>query len=316
MTTFNWIKIDRLCIQVHCESNKMENEDIVSVILYDTTRFTIGDKYRFCLVLVQRQTDHPELIVGCSNITKLKQIENILVIERTNEPLSMPITSTKSPEYVTRKSPAIRAEEVISDISSFEKITDRLLNEPQHAHEKIFEREPTTTVHREEMSIQSTTLKSSQMVPVEKAYASQLMNHFNDGLMPSLSIGVLITSVFAFIWAANKLTSHRRSIPSSVCYAAADQHSVDIENSNRYLKLQATTTLWKRSKIRCHQFIEKCDTNSNVSSLKYHLTHSTQIITIIYVNLYLFLFYVRNEENQNIETIRNERVSKKKKQAN
>lgn len=222
----------------------MENEDIVSVILYDTTRFTIGDKYRFCLVLVQKQTDHPELVVGCSNITKLKQIENILVTERTNESLSMPITTTKSVEYVTRKLSTLHTDEMISDISSFDKITDRLPNEPQHAHNKIYESEPMTTVHQiVEVPTHSTTSKPIQLVPVEKAYASQLMNHFNDSLMPSLSIGVLITSVFAFIWAATKISSHRRSIPSSVCYAAADQHSVDIENSNRYLKLQATTTL-------------------------------------------------------------------------
>ena len=232
---------------MHCESNKMENENIVSVILYDASQFAIGDKYRFCLVLVQKNDDQRELVVGCSNITKLKQIENVLATDRNVDHFTVPVTMTASsplpPTTATTKlemetmQPKLNQnndEETISDISSFEKISDQKQTERQQ-----IQRIEYTTIYHSEMP---TTVKTIQ-APIETAYASQLMNHFNDGLMPSLSIGVLITSVFAFIWAATKITHHRRSIPSTVCYAAADQHSVDIENSNRYLKLQATTTL-------------------------------------------------------------------------
>lgn len=221
----------------------MDNENIVSVILYDTTQFTIGDKYRFCLVLVQKSNDHRDLVVGCSNITKLKQIENVLINDRsiTNDHFVAPVTisttttTTEKFEMETRQSKSNQDDdEVISDISSFEKISDQMQTE-RHQSQNI----EYTTIYRTEIS---TTVKSIQ-TPIDTAYASQVMNHFNDSLMPSLSIGVLVTSVFAFIWAATKISHHRRSIPSTVCYAAADQHSVDIENSNRYLKLQATTTL-------------------------------------------------------------------------
>lgn len=232
---------------MHCESNQMENENIVSVILYDTTQFTIGEKYRFCLVLVQKSDEQRDLVVGCSNITKLKQIENVLVTDRSNKHFTASVTipTTTTTTATTTTSTKLQTEtikpplnqdddDVISDISSFEKISDQMQSDRQQTKNIEY-----TTIYRTELS---TTIKSVQP-PIDTAYASQLMNHFNDGLMPSLSIGVLITSVFAFIWAANKITHHRRSIPSTVCYAAADQHSIDIENSNRYLKLQATTTL-------------------------------------------------------------------------
>lgn len=227
---------------MHCESNRMENENIVSVILYDATQFAIGDKYRFCLVLVEKNDDQRDLVVGCSNITKLKQIENVLVTDRNVDHFTVPVTMTSPPPATAKlemgtvqpKLNENNDDETISDISSFEKISDQKQTERQP-----IQRIEYTTIYHSEMP---TTVKTIQ-APIETAYASQLMNHFNDGLMPSLSIGVLITSVFAFIWAATKITHHRRSIPSTVCYAAADQHSVDIENSNRYLKLQATTTL-------------------------------------------------------------------------
>lgn len=235
----------------------MENENIVSVILYDISRFTIGNKYRFCLVLVQRKGDQSsDLVVGCSNITKLKQIETVLAHDQidthqfTTTPVSIVAnrpTSRMPPPVVTTQ------HEMISDISSFEKITDLMQNDHhQNKHDDDSNHEEYTTVnqshdHRMTSATDTSSSASStqtKQLAVQKAYTSQLMNHFNDTFMPSLSIGVLITSICAFIWAATKITTHhRRTIPSTVCYAASDQHSVDIENSNRYLKLQATTTL-------------------------------------------------------------------------
>lgn len=225
----------------------MENENIVSVILYDTTRFTIGNKYRFCLVLVQKKDDQSDLVVGCSNITKLKQIENMLPTDKLSEQFSTPVSITTK-EFV-EKAPSTPEPEVISDISSFEKITELMQNDRRQVHDDDNAQEYTTKYQSEVnhvLTIPSTLKPKSSTA--DQAYASQLMNHFNDTFMPSLSIGVLITSICAFIWAATKITHHRRAIPSTVCYAA-NQHSVDIENSNRYLKLQATTTLWPTESV-------------------------------------------------------------------
>lgn len=214
----------------------MENEDIVSVILYDTAKFVIGERYRFCLVLVQTDRKQREMIIGCSNITKLKHIDNILVSDKLNNSAVMPVTITSVTSQDDDDDNGDDDDSIISDISSFEKITNLMENEhntPEH-----------TTIYRiNKPIIISTTIKPIQTISIDNVYASQIMNHFNDSLMPSFSICILITCIFAFIWAATKITHHRRSIPSTVCYAATDQHSVDIENSNRYLKLQATTTL-------------------------------------------------------------------------
>lgn len=234
----------------------MENENIVSVILYDISRFTIGNRYRFCLVLVKGDQTSG-LVVGCSNITKLKQIETVLAHDQIDThqfttPVSLATASANGvPQVATQH-------DVISDISSFEKITDLMQNDHHHLPHQNRHDEPNESVqdeyttvnqsHEDRMASATDTSSSSSSTPkqlaVQKAYTSQLMNHFNDTFMPSLSIGVLIASICAFIWAATKITTHhRRTIPSTVCYAASDQHSVDIENSNRYLKLQATTTL-------------------------------------------------------------------------
>lgn len=209
---------------------------MVSVILYDTTRFTVGSNYRFCLVLLQENDDQHSLVVGCSNVTKLKQIDNILVSDTADYQTVVAVTTDALAKAAT-KSPS--KDEVISDISSFDKITDSTqdVNQPSQEQPTYDENIPESTTG--ERTRQSTTKKPI----VEKAYASQLMTHINDSLIPSLSIGILITCVLGFIWAASKITHHRRSSPSTVCYAAADQHSIDIENGNRYLKLQATTTL-------------------------------------------------------------------------
>lgn len=223
----------------------MENENIVSVILYDTTRFTIGDKYRFCLVLVQNKDDQQDLVVGCW-FAKLKQIENIQSTEKSSNQLLTPISITpKQNEFIEEKPSNAKKHEVISDISSFEKITEHRQvdsNRDNDDYDKDIQRYTTTKqTHMNHMlSIVSTS--KPRHLTAENAYASQLMNHFNDTFMPSLSIGVLIILISAFIWAVTKISYHRRAIPSTVCYAA-DQHSVDIENSNRYLKLTCTTTL-------------------------------------------------------------------------
>lgn len=230
----------------------MENENIVSVILYDATRFTVGDKYRFCLVLLRKKNDQNDLVVGCSNITKLKQIENVLETDRTVDPIENPISVAKNQieGETDQLSSNGESKEMISDISTFEKISDFTRNEQEPPTHEKSEDDSVSSLNIDPSqvdgsSVTSSTLKSVSVAqPMDEAYASLLMSHLNSSLLPSLSIAVLLTSMFAFIWAATKITHYRRSVPSTVCYAAtSDQHSLDMENSSRYLKLQATTTL-------------------------------------------------------------------------
>lgn len=225
--------------QIHCESYKMENENIVSVILYDTTRFAIGEKYRFCLVLVKKDNeDQRELVVGCSNITKLKQIDNNLVAETDRLQKQSNIIQTTSIE-----TPKSNEKQLVSDISSFDKISDNKQDELPYDDNFSDFMANDTTDGTEQISQTSTTSASIIKKSSEKLYAPQLIDTFDENLLPGIGIAILITTVFALIWIATKLTNDRRTNPATVCYAASDQHSIDIENRNRYLKLQATTTL-------------------------------------------------------------------------
>ncbi|XP_055688903.1 uncharacterized protein LOC129793172 [Lutzomyia longipalpis] len=54
---------------IHCEPLAATDGSIVVVNLGDSSTLTIGDSYRFCLVLLKK--GQTELVVGCSNITRL-----------------------------------------------------------------------------------------------------------------------------------------------------------------------------------------------------------------------------------------------------
>ncbi|XP_059609209.1 leucine-rich repeat-containing protein 15 [Phlebotomus argentipes] len=55
---------------IHCE-RLGSDESVVSVNLADSSALIVGDSYRFCLVLLKEKGGQSELVVGCSNITRL-----------------------------------------------------------------------------------------------------------------------------------------------------------------------------------------------------------------------------------------------------
>lgn len=230
----------------------MDNENIVSVILYDTSRFIIGESYRFCLILKQKEKDEDqhELMVGCSNITKLKQIENnsIADSDKSMKQSNVSNTTTKLKKIISDEQ-----DDQISDISSFDKISDtETTNDNIHMENELWRM---NDINNEITSIKvietpATTTKTlivitnSSKKHSDQLYASRIVYGFDDSFYPGIFIGILITTVFTLIWIAAKITNYRQMNSSTVCYAAAnDQHSNDADNHNRYLKLQATTTL-------------------------------------------------------------------------
>lgn len=233
---------------MHCEHYRIENENIVSVILYDTGRFVIGENYRFCLVMIQRDDDDQELVVGCSNITKLKQIENNLLAD--DQPKKH-INIAKIENIQIKTPDKSREQQIVSDISSFDKISDSAQDEfpydndlPEYSSEKTITKTTTIIDNEVENEHETTTITLNAMrKSSEKLYAPRLIDTIDESFFPVIGIAVLITSLFGLIWIGTKLSNNRRSNPATVCYAASDQHSVDIENRNQYLKLQATTTL-------------------------------------------------------------------------
>lgn len=226
----------------------INNENIINVILHDTGQFVIGESYRFCLVLLQKKDIHRDLVVGCSNITKLKTIESDIRADSDNETLKKQLNMAKTMSEAN-KSTDNQMHSQMSDISSFDKISDFAedeLTNPLNHESANFQNEQERYGNYDDETVTtelSTTLSNPVIKSTEKLYGSQFFTNFNNNVLPGIGIGVLISSVFALIWAANKFKSDRRTSPATICYAATDDHITDIENSNRYLKLQATTTL-------------------------------------------------------------------------
>lgn len=187
----------------------MNNENIVSVILHDTEKFTVGDNYRFCLVLVQRNESKSMLMVGCSNKTKLKTLDSTL-----------------------DAADVVREQNYLSDISRLDEMAD----DENDNHESL-------DAKHVMQNVEASTVMSIPLVKSANRLAeSNVFNNLSEFAITGLCLGILFTIVFAIFWIAPLVKSDRRSSPATICYAA-DDHITDIENTNRYLKLQATTTL-------------------------------------------------------------------------
>lgn len=192
--------------QIQCESSSIGNENIVSVILPNSSTFEIGESYRFCLVLLKEKNVKTNLIVGCSNITKLLEItpnNNIFVNRKINN---------------------------ISDISSLDKISG-------HSDEITKLSVENSGPIQESISFEKTTLNEKTV---------EFFNNIssNRSFIPGLGLGILVTSCI-LLWAVFKLKTDRERTSIRSCYASASvlNNAIDNETRNRYVKLQATTTL-------------------------------------------------------------------------
>lgn len=204
----------------------MDDENIVSVILRDTAGLQIDESYRFCLVLLQEKKIKKDLIVGCSNITKLQAIQDDDV-RATYSKLSQLTATTKD------VSTSNNLNSNFTDISIFDKISDKNDEITNPINHVAIEREPTEIDHK------SMAYDGDQRMP--------LFGQINKSFLPGLGIGILITSLFVIIWGAKKCRNERNNNRAgSTCYSAAIDQINEIhekENRNRYLKLQATTSL-------------------------------------------------------------------------
>lgn len=186
----------------------MNKENIVSVILHDTEKFIIGENYRYCLAVVQRNESQSALIVGCSNITKLMTLE-----------------STLDPASGQEQKP-------FSDISHLDEMAD----------EENDSQESVDNEHMMKDAEASTIISNPLVKSANRLTEANVFDNFSEFAITGLCIGILFSIIFAVFWIVPLVKSDRRSSPATICYAA-DDHIADIENTNRYLKLQATTTL-------------------------------------------------------------------------
>lgn len=202
----------------------MDDENIVSVILRDTSGLVLGDSYRFCLVLLQEKNIKRDLVVGCSNITKLQAIENDEQLSASGQQqLQKLITNTRNSDRLAAYADEQSQEAAVgSDISMFDRISGR--------NDEITN--PKKDDSRVEFSGSGTISKISSL---------------NRSFLPGLGLGILVTSLFVLMWGATKLKANRQENPNvSTCYTASSGQIASVhdnENRNRYLKLQATTSL-------------------------------------------------------------------------
>lgn len=232
----------------------MNGENVVSVMLSDTSRFVVGDNYRFCLVLNEELlNDQHELTIGCSNQTRLKQIENNSSADGDeNDADQIKRSNGLLIDKVDAADANMDDSEDISDISSLEKISAAMNSDERNdlrPNDGVSAAEITTVKLDQSDSAAPAPSTTIGVVPssiknsTEQMYASRITYGFDGSFYPGIFVGLLIAIMFVLIGIAVKLSNSRRLNNATVCYAAADQHSNDIENCNRYLKLQATTTL-------------------------------------------------------------------------
>lgn len=225
-----------MLFQIHCESYTMEEENIVSVILRDTSGLVLGESYRFCLVLVHAKNIKRDLVVGCSNITRLQAIENA--------------------DEMMSDSSKLQLQKLIANTRHNNRMYDESLGydlPPEVATD--YEDSGNHQFHASSPSTQSPQKVSSATSDRLDAHhvghqSLDLYAQINRSFLPGLGLGILITSVFALIWVATKMRASQPTNQNvSTCYAAASTlhlpggGELEREHRNRYLKLQATTSL-------------------------------------------------------------------------
>lgn len=177
--------------------------------------------------MAQEHNIQSDITVGCSNITQLQ--------------ISKPENLPKTRQY--RRRP-------YADLNKF----DRSL---ETEHGSLME--DLTTVGRK---FNTKSYHEEHHLDDDAQNPYDFVKSLNKSFIPGIGLGILVTSLFVLIWGASRLrkavnvtdinssnnscNSRRSSSPTATtCYAASEHLTrlADPENRNRYLKLQATTTL-------------------------------------------------------------------------
>lgn len=213
----------------------MNNENIVSVILQDISGLIIGERYRFCLVLLQEKNIKRDLVVGCSNITKLEAFDNFSSSEDSSN-----YNSAEQTNYMAKNNQ--------TNNEKVENVKNRNVS-GNHVKQQI----SLTANSNNEKSEKELLMNSNKQQP---STGYKLLSSMNGSFLPGLAAGIFVTSLFVLIWGATKIRSehHRRLANSSIttCYMASSNETPsstriinvpESDRGNQYLKLQATTNL-------------------------------------------------------------------------
>lgn len=231
----------------------MDDENIVSVILRDTSGLVLGDSYRFCLVLLHERNIQRDLVVGCSNQTRLQAIETtgiedgVVGGDDDHARLQQQLYGGTEPEVATDYGSGAAASAANGGIRS--------------------------TGQRSAVAAAGQTILVNNHIggADDGSQRMELFGQLNRSFLPGLAMGILITGLLALIWGIVRLRMQQvpiacgaammpsSSVGSGTCYAAASSlhipGALDATGGggsggggggggdNRYLKLQATTSL-------------------------------------------------------------------------
>lgn len=252
----------------------MDDENIVSVILRDTSGLQLDESYRFCLVLLHERHYKRDLVVGCSNQTQLRAIEMpdpasadagmLSPMDAAAHRLQLQkLYGTAEPEIAT---------DYGHNTNTSSSMTVNSKRQPSPQQPPIAA--PIAAVAAAAAGGQTILVNnhiggSSSHNDVGMAdinqQQQQLFGSLNRSFLPGLALGILITGLFALIWGILRLKAEPLSCgnataatatanASTMCYAAASSLHIpgaadgltcggENHHHNRYLKLQATTSL-------------------------------------------------------------------------
>lgn len=239
----------------------MDDENIVSVILRDTSGLVLGDSYRFCLVLLHERHIKREMVVGCSNQTRLQAIEATGMDAVAGGAYDDDDDRARLQQLYTE--PEIATDYGGNGIHRARNVTQQRLAAAAMAAPAAGQ----------------TILVNNHIVGADDGMQRlELFGQLNRSFLPGLAMGILIAGLLALIWGIVRLRMQQMALPcgaamrssavggatatatavgsttGTTCYAAASSlripGALDAgtgggggDSHNRYLKLQATTSL-------------------------------------------------------------------------
>lgn len=204
-------------MQIQCLATSFDQQqEHVVIHLADSSALSTGDRYRFCLVLIEEFTrGHSELVVGCSNLTKL--YSNAAPVP-TSSPVPLPIPSSSDAVNVYKSAPL----------------------------PKVISSSGTASTQTRDAAVSTTITNTTN---------NHTLDLVNKGLLIIIGFAILTVGIVVLLWRITKIKQYIRNAPpcSSGGITRTDMSQMHglkpnndcpmTNNSNRYYKLQATTSL-------------------------------------------------------------------------
>jgi hypothetical protein len=197
------------------------------------------------VTLLQQTPPSNSTLLGCSGYIELlsNATTDDVLGPQADEPLNMYPKSLEAPAHnFVNKMLQNPVQPINSDISNFEQISGR--SDEISSFDKDLDYNETDSNGSFD---QETTTDAENMLQLDEKTMEMIDNmRINKNFLPGLGLGILLSSIIIFVWSIFKFRKYRSAgSNSSTCYDDDDSvNAQEVENgNNKYVKLQATTTL-------------------------------------------------------------------------